>query len=95
MNFSRTHKVVAAATSAVLFLGGFAAPAAASERSNSVVATAAKAAATTAGQTSARIDIQAGESSVCVRGTGVLSRIVRTTCRTTQEWENRGGLIRG
>jgi putative hemolysin len=76
-------------------VGCFAAPAAASDRNSSVVATAARAAATAGGQTSARVDMQAGESTICVRGTGVLSRIVRTTCRTTQEWENRGGLIRG
>jgi hypothetical protein len=95
MTISRSHKVLAAATSAVLFVAGFAAPAGASERNSSVAATAAKAAATTGGRSSARVDMQAGDSTVCVRGTGVLSRIVRTTCRTAQEWENRGGFIRG
>ncbi len=95
MFIARARTIRATAAAAALLAAGIATTASAEQArslTNSNIAAATSSSTTTTTATTAQRRAVA-DPVVCVRGQRVMSRITQDFCRTSSEWERRGGLL--
>lgn len=93
MSIARARTIRATAAAAALLAAGIATSASAEQArglTNSNIAAASNSGGATASTAQSRA---AGDLVICVREQRVLSRITQNFCRTSADWELRGGLL--
>ena len=95
MFIARARTIRATAAAAALLAAGIATSASAEQArgltNNNIAAATSSSSASATASTAQRRAV--ADPVVCVRGQRVMSRITQNFCRTSSEWEQRGGLL--